>query len=496
MQQEISLAGGLARQFLISLCTVLAASQAAGQYSCINGMCEQVPWRPVTNAPKRILVGQPTSSVHPAICRVVNTVGRAANVGSGTLVAADGNRGLVLTCGHLFHDGRGSIVVEFSSGRRYQARLVDMDQANDLAMLAIATPGTTPIENDPTTPGGRLSACGYGPDGRFACAQGSLVGYATPLGATHPSMKISGAVRAGDSGGAVINGQGRLVGVIWGVRDGVTYATFGQPLRQFLQSLRISGGQSTPTSPDPAPFDSQSLTDFSELSDSMDQLDRRVATLEDRIKTWPSFDGIVTRQELGGFARREDLGRFATTNQLTDIDNRATAGRASILAQVKAEVGNTAQAAKAAAVAVVRERISERVGLFEGLSAGKLLAGALGISGPLGLAVVVGSSIVGRRVKRRLRRGASRVVPDPDAGGGGGPPNSYSSKSPKPVAVDTPPPPQRTVPETHYVPYERDEFARAFQWASEQVARKYPGSIETLTTLNSLIKQQVNASRE
>ncbi|MEN1679466.1 MAG: hypothetical protein AAGJ46_07715 [Planctomycetota bacterium] len=62
----------------------------------------------------------------------------------------------------------------------------------------------------------------------------------------------------------------------------------------------------------------------------------------------------------------------------------------------------------------------------------------------------------------------------------------------KPVAVDTPPPPQRTATETHYVPYETDGFARAHQWASEQVARKYPGSIEVLTTLDSLIKQQLN----
>lgn len=63
----------------------------------------------------------------------------------------------------------------------------------------------------------------------------------------------------------------------------------------------------------------------------------------------------------------------------------------------------------------------------------------------------------------------------------------------RPIAVDTPPPPQRTATETHYVPYETDGFARAHQWASEQVARKYPGSIDVLTTLDSLIKQQLNA---
>ena len=58
---------------------------------------------------------------------------------------------------------------------------------------------------------------------------------------------------------------------------------------------------------------------------------------------------------------------------------------------------------------------------------------------------------------------------------------------------DTPPPPQRVVPETHYVPVQRDDFARAHQWASEHVARKYPGATEMLTTLDSLIKQQLAA---
>ncbi|MEM6331314.1 MAG: hypothetical protein AAF790_13850 [Planctomycetota bacterium] len=43
------------------------------------------------------------------------------------------------------------------------------------------------------------------------------------------------------------------------------------------------------------------------------------------------------------------------------------------------------------------------------------------------------------------------------------------------------------------MPYETDAYAHAHQWASEQVARKFPGSVEVLTTLDSLIKQQMNA---
>jgi hypothetical protein len=63
----------------------------------------------------------------------------------------------------------------------------------------------------------------------------------------------------------------------------------------------------------------------------------------------------------------------------------------------------------------------------------------------------------------------------------------------QPIVVDSPIPPQRTVPETHYVPIEKDSFAKAHQWASEHVARKYPGAAEILQALESLIKQYLAA---
>ena len=63
------------------------------------------------------------------------------------------------------------------------------------------------------------------------------------------------------------------------------------------------------------------------------------------------------------------------------------------------------------------------------------------------------------------------------------------------IVVESPPPPQRTVPETHYVPFETDSFAKAHQWASEQVARKYPGATEVLQAQESLIKQHLALMR-
>ncbi len=93
--------------------------------------------------------------------------------------------------------------------------------------------------------------------------------------------------------------------------------------------------------------------------------------------------------------------------------------------------------------------------------------------------------LAGRRIKKRL--GADRDV------------ECTRSEVPSiqnPIVVDSPIPPQRSVPETHYVPIEKDTFAKAHQWASEHVARKYPGAAEILQALESLIKQYLAAKPE
>jgi hypothetical protein len=64
-----------------------------------------------------------------------------------------------------------------------------------------------------------------------------------------------------------------------------------------------------------------------------------------------------------------------------------------------------------------------------------------------------------------------------------------------PVAIDSPPPPQVTATERHYVPYENDNFRRAHDWAAEQIVRKYPGATDYVAAMDSLIQQQLSGSR-
>jgi hypothetical protein len=130
---------------------------------------------------------------------------------------------------------------------------------------------------------------------------------------------------------------------------------------------------------------------------------------------------------------------------------------------------------------------ANKTGFFQGLSFGKLLVGALGLSGPLAAAVIIAGGLAGRRLKSRVKSRESR------AGNAVALDSRPSAPDFRPIPVDSPPPPQRTVPETHYVSVEKDSFAKAHQWACEQVARKYPGATEILQTQDSLIKQYLAA---
>jgi hypothetical protein len=339
--------------------------------------------------------------------------------------------------------------VSFPDGGRFGARLIDRDPANDLAALLIQRPNSEPLDVDDCEPTGVLTACGYGGNGQFRPATGAVAGAVQTVGATFPSLKIQSTVRPGDSGGGVLDRAGRLVGVVWGCRDGETYLTCGRPLRQFLNRVwqgRPTGerasarGESAPT------IDWQAWRE---------EIDSRFAALD---------------------ARKQDRGQYL---QLGDLNPYAQ----------KSDVG----ALRTAVFDRVEKRIEERVssvspGLLSGMSYGKLAAGALGLSGPLALAVIVAGGMAGRRVKRKVSGVRDQVSGDRLS-------TDTYHPIPFPVAIDSPPPPQVTATERHYVPYENDNFRRAHDWAAEQIVRKYPGATDYVAAMDSLIQQQLAGNR-
>ncbi|MEO0532218.1 MAG: serine protease [Planctomycetota bacterium] len=377
------------------------------------------------------------------LARIVHNEGPATSLGSGALIATIERRSYFLTCAHLFESaGQTSIGHQ---GRTLRARVVAIDRQHDLALLETQRVAGTVAQPAAEAAGGQLTACGFGPTGQLRCIQGPIVGQATAVGASAPSLRIRGAVRSGDSGGPVFNAAGRLVAVIWGERGGETFAMGGSPLRRILSRIPR-------TNRDPPPVDRTPLAGSApEASDPWrDRIEQRLDILDSRRPSQPTLPNDLVRQnDLDALASRWDQ-RFdrLSTQVRVGVETPSDARRDSLLTP-----------------------------------AITALLAALGVGGPIGIGLFFAKAWLRRRQRRRRATGSRTEV------------SAGEEPSERTIVVDTPPPPQRVVSETHYVPYQRDDFARAHQWASEQLVRKFPGSVEMLASLDSLIKQQLNGDQ-
>ncbi|MCG8450305.1 MAG: serine protease, partial [Pirellulales bacterium] len=256
--------------------------------------------------------GNVVIDVQRAVCRVYNSQGGSSDVGSGTLIdkTADGREGMILTCAHLFREGIGKIIVEYPNGKSHGAKLIDVDHQADLAALAIANPSEQPVPVARTfSTTAKLHACGYGPRGAYRCAVGPVIGNATDSGQI--SLMIGDPVRSGDSGGGVFDDQGRLVAVIWGETQGVTYASTGKPLQKFLS--RVLGRRTgivyrCPDGVCPAP-PGPNREEHSILVDPRwQQLQAQIKRLQEE------------KQDRGDYLTRTDLDAFALSADVERVE--------------------------------------------------------------------------------------------------------------------------------------------------------------------------------
>ena len=170
---------------------------------------------------------------HPAIVRIHNDLGRYSDVGSGAIITHAGGT-YVITCGHLFRDGVGSVSV---AGR--SARVVAVDQGSDLAVLACADLNSAiafPVASDYPQPGEPITCAGFG-SGQYRAVRGAMLGYVATKGQSgRTNLEVRCAVRSGDSGGPMLNTQGEMVGVIWGSDGKTTFGAYCGKITQFLDA--------------------------------------------------------------------------------------------------------------------------------------------------------------------------------------------------------------------------------------------------------------------
>lgn len=167
---------------------------------------------------------------------------KTTSLGSGVLVS---DQGYILTNLHVI-DGADEIVVALNDGRQSSAKVIGVDADTDLAVLQInlnALPVMTFAPNDAPRVGDVVLAIGN----PFGVGQTITMGIVSALGRgglginTYENfIQTDAAINPGNSGGALIDVQGRLIGIntaIYSKSGGSLGIGFAVPARAAQQVL-------------------------------------------------------------------------------------------------------------------------------------------------------------------------------------------------------------------------------------------------------------------
>ena len=189
----------------------------------------------------------PLAPVERTSCVVPVLIGTDPSPVSGVYVGVIRGRGVVLTCLHAARHG-----VRAVAGVRPIDIYRDMHGYDMVAVLI-------PPQDIPTAPigvapgsGATVTILGH-PSGRFGRHRGRVIGLCRPEG-SQPwgDLRIDTPCQDGDSGGAVLDDSGNLVGMIWGTDANGTAGSVAvsiEAIADFLRRLEITLGGGEPVTP-------------------------------------------------------------------------------------------------------------------------------------------------------------------------------------------------------------------------------------------------------
>ena len=154
-------------------------------------------------------------ATRPAVVAISNRGGRSC--GSGTVVSPDG---LIITAAHVV-EGQQTAIIQFTDGRMENAEVLFRHSGSDTALIRLTIPPVTPLpccppDFDGPRPGDPVLTVGYpGVGGRGIEPTVRVVRYQGTAGLPgSPWYHIAdGPINFGDSGGPLLDMQGRLLGV-------------------------------------------------------------------------------------------------------------------------------------------------------------------------------------------------------------------------------------------------------------------------------------------
>ena len=173
-------------------------------------------------------------------------------LGSGVIVSADG---YIITNHHVV-DGAEDIKVDLTDGRTLDAKLVGSDQPSDLAVLKVtqtSLPFLTPGDSDKVRVGDVALAIGNPLDVGQTVTMGiiSAKGRSTPgtgSGNFEDFLQTDAPINRGNSGGALVNTNGDLIGInsqiiggLSGGNIGIGFAIPSNMVRSVMDQLIKTG---------------------------------------------------------------------------------------------------------------------------------------------------------------------------------------------------------------------------------------------------------------
>lgn len=148
---------------------------------------------------------------------------------SGSGVIIDAREGIIVTNNHVV-DGGTKFTVDMTDGRLFDATLVGVDKATDVAVLKIDTPdirslGLSQVEivdSDTLRTGDLAFAVGYplGLDQTLTMGVISGLGRSGLGDAVEDYIQTDAAVNSGNSGGPLLDSRGRLIGINTSILSG------------------------------------------------------------------------------------------------------------------------------------------------------------------------------------------------------------------------------------------------------------------------------------
>jgi hypothetical protein len=307
--------------------------------------CVRMPdgtWRCIPTAPPSEPAAEPVATDVRVQCPTAR--------GSATAVARSASGGTLVVTNHHVIRGQSSITLHSGTGATAAATVAALDEANDLALLEVASSWTFVTLGHEVPIGTHVQFRAFDAGTLFRKYYGQVTN--TYQGQGTAGYFATGTSRPGNSGGGVYS-EGRLVGVVWGNPDGGTAFVPIEPVKRLIDRVKAKHiANKPPTTP----------------LESLPQLP--TPNFPTPNSTSPSTCDCDTR-----LARIEQ--------QLTKLQ--------------KQNISPSAPATSPPASVPPAPASSATLSLVT------LVAGALGVSTPIGLAIVVAGALLRTKMRNRER---------------------------------------------------------------------------------------------